>query len=226
MKSRNSDGQGTDKSEHKLHQIGHHHGPETTGHGVGQHQNRHEGQQPNGVCDPRQEELSGNKAKGFNHLAQGKEGIPNADAVDRNSEEKCLDSSQPGRCSSAVAKFGEGRIGQHSAAPPEGCEDHGHRHMRQAKAPPLPVARQAATADQSRDVEGGINRKGGGRHGRTGEPTAQTTAGEEIILLTPIASGQPDAKGKGEHQIEPQKSPVDRCHAESDQMNSLNAFLG
>ena len=189
MESRHSDSQGTDQGEHKLHQIGHHHRPETACHGVRQHQNSNQRQQTNGVGDPPKNGLPGDKSQGLHHLAQRKEGVTNPDAVDRQSKKECLDSPQQGRCRTAITQLGESSIRENSCSAPQRCKDHGHRHMRQPKAPPLPIAGQAPTADQSRHVEGGVDGEGCGRHRCTGQPAVQTTPGEEIILLTTITSG-------------------------------------
>ena len=226
MESSNSHRQGPHQSEHKLHEVGDHNGPEPTGHGVSQHQHGDEGQQTNRVGQSEQHRFARHQAQGFHHLAQRQKGIADADAVHGKRQQEGLDAPQPGRRPTAVTQLGKRRISQNPAAPPKGGEDNGHRHMGQAEAPPLPVTSQAATADQPGHVEGGVDRERGGRHRCAGQPAAQATPGNEVVLFTPIATGQPKAKHQGAHQIQTKKGPVDRCHARSSPMTSLKAFSG
>ena len=121
------------------------------------------------------------------------------DAVHRHGQQESLDAAQPSRRRSAVAQLGESGVGEHTAAAPEGCEDNGHGHVGQTKAPPLPVARQAAGTHEASDIERCIDGEGGGRHRGAGQPTVQTAACHEIIRLAAVAAGQPQPQHQGEN---------------------------
>ena len=213
MERRHSDGACSEQCQHQLHQIRHHNGPQPPSHGVRQHHQRHQSQQPKGVGHAERRRAAGDDAQRLHHLAQCQEGIADTDAVHRQSQQKRFDPTQPGCGRTAVTQFGEGRISQHTAAAPQWREHHRHGHVGQAKAPPLPVPCQTAAADQTRDVEGRIDGERRCGHGRTGKPATQTTACNEIVLLTAVATGQPQPQHQRQNQVGPEKSPVDRCHS-------------
>ena len=200
--------------QQELNEICDHHGPKATSDGVGQHEGSHDDQQQHGVGETTGglDRLIGDDAECLDHLAHGEEGVTDADAVDRQRQQKSLDAPQPGSCRTAVAQLRERRIREHAAAPPERCEHHRHRHMGQPEPPPLPVCSQASRADNPGDVEGGVDGKRGGRHRRTGKPAAETTTGNEIIVFAPIASGQPETECQRGCQIHDQNGPVDGSH--------------
>ena len=197
MQRRDSDSDSSEQSQHQLNQIGHHHSPEPPGHGVSQHHQSHHRQQPQRVGHTEGRRASGDDAQRFHHLAQGQKGVTDADAVHGQGQQECLDPPQPGRSRTAVTKFGERRISEHATAAPQRRKHHGHGHVGQAKAPPLPVPSQSTAADQASDVEGGVDGKRRRSHGCTSKPAAETTACDEIVLLTTVATGQPQPQHKG-----------------------------
>ena len=213
MERRHGDGARSEQCQNQLHQIRHHNGPEPPSHGVSQHHQRHQCQQPKGVGHAERRRAAGDDAQRLHHLAQCQKGVADADAVHRQSQQKRLDPTQPGCGSTAITQFGEGRISQHTAATPQRCEHHRHGHMGQAKTPPLPVPRQAAAADQTSDIERSIDGERRCGHGCTGKPATETTAGNEIVFLTVVATGQPQPQHQRQNQVGPEKSPVDRRHS-------------
>ena len=212
---------GTRQRQHKLDEIGDHDGPESTGHGVTHHKQSHHHQEPDRVRQSQCCGLTRHQPQRFHHLAEGEEGIADADAVHRHGQQESLDAAQPSRRRSAIAQLGEGGVGEHTAAAPEGCEDNSHGHVGQTKAPPLPVARQAAGTHQAGDVKRRIDGEGGGRHRGAGQPAVQTTASHEIIRLAAVAAGQPQPQHQGENEVSSEKQPIDRCHAQTLFLSSL-----
>ena len=222
-----SHGGGPQQCQEQLNKISDHHGPQPPGHGVRQHQGSHDAQQQQRVGDPSGggHRLVGDDAKSLHHFAHGQEGVTDADAVDRQCQQKGFDASEPGRCRPPVTQFGESGIGEHATTAPERCEHHGHCHMGQAEPPPLPVGREASSADDARHIERRIDGKGCGRHRGTREPAAEAATRHEVVILTTVASGQPETKGQRRRQIANQDDPVDRGH-KTGQMAAVSLTSG
>ena len=71
--------------QQELNEIGDHHGPQSTGNGVSEHQGGHDDQQHQRVGEATGclNRLIGDDAQCRDHLAHGEEGITDADAVHR-----------------------------------------------------------------------------------------------------------------------------------------------
>ena len=206
------------QGQHQLKHVRDDHGPEAASCGVDQNQQANDGQQGDPGLG------SGRQAQGLTHLGHGQEGIAQADAVDRQGEQKGLDAPQPGGRGPAVTQLRQGRIGQDTATSPERSKDHRHGDMGHTKAPPLPVAGEAAHAHQARHIEGRVDREGGGRHRGPGQPTLELTTRNEVVLLAAIAAGQPEANDEACHQIGDDDRPIDAGHGRPSLEGSLPQF--
>ena len=205
---------GSHQGQQQLHKIGDHHRPETSSHGVDEHHHSHHRQQQHGVGEPtnRSHRPIGHDAQRFHHFAHGQKGIADANAVHRQRQKKSLDTPQPGRRSTAVAQLGEGSVSHDATAAPKRCEDHRHRHVSQAKAPPFPVASQTTRAHKAGHIQRRIDREGGGRHRGTRQPTIEASTRNEVVVFALVASCQPEPEHQGAEQVRHEDQPVDPSH--------------
>ena len=214
------DSDGPEQGQNQLQHVRDDHGPESAGRRVDQDQQGDDGQEGHLRLG------GGGQAQGLTHLGHGQKGIAQADAVDRQGEQKRLDAPQPGGGGAAVAQFRQGRVGQNPTASPEGSEDDGHGDMGHTEAPPLPVAGETAHAHQPGDVEGRIDREGRGRHRGPRQPTFELTARDEVVRLTGVAAGQPEANEQARHQITDDDRPIDAAHGRPSLQGSLPQLSG